>query len=97
MTGVQAVASGYADDTRVLVRYPTTEEQEAGDRADWPWLPGTIVEQCGAGEWEIVVEARELATLEDGSPAPDGTPDDELLYPVCFRDATEIKLVGGAR
>jgi hypothetical protein len=39
------------------------------------------------------VEACELATLDDGSPAPAGTADAELLYPYCFRDASEIRCV----
>jgi hypothetical protein len=37
------------------------------------------------------VEARELATLEDGSPAPAGTAYEDLFYPCCFRDASEIR------
>jgi hypothetical protein len=61
------------------------------DRASWPWLPGSILEQCGPDEWKVRVEARELATVEDGRPAPDGTPDHELLYPCCYRDAAEIR------
>ncbi len=39
----------------------------------------------------MCVEARELATLDDGSPVPAGTADGELLYPCCFRDASEIR------
>ncbi len=41
----------------------------------------------------MCVEARELAMLDDGSPAPAGTTDGELLYPCCFRDASEIRRV----
>ena len=47
---------GFVEDTRVMVRYPRTPEQERCDRADWPWLPGTIVEQCGPDEWQVCVE-----------------------------------------
>ena len=43
----------------------------------------------------MVVEAREVATLEDGSPALDGTEDDALYYPAVFRDAGEIRARGG--
>jgi len=44
----------------------------------------------------VCVEARELAMLDDGSPAPDGTADEDLFYPCCFRDASEIRpLTGG--
>ncbi len=39
----------------------------------------------------MCVEACELATLDDGSPVPAGTADGELLYPCCFRDASEIR------
>ena len=41
------------------------------------------------------MEDRELATLDDGSPAPAGTADGELLYPCCFRDASEIRRATG--
>jgi hypothetical protein len=46
-----------------------------------------IEQHCGPDEWEVVVEAREVAMLEDGSPAPDG----DLYYPLVFRDRSEIK------
>jgi hypothetical protein len=72
----------FPDDSAVEVRYPLTSEQEHGDRAAWPWLPGWVVQQCGPGEWEIGVEAEELAV-------PDGA--GEPTYPVCFRDASELR------
>ncbi len=37
------------------------------------------------------MEAREVAVLEDGSQPPDGTPDDDLCYPICFRDSSELR------
>jgi hypothetical protein len=37
-----------ADETPVFVRYPRTSEEERGDRADWSWLPGTIIDQAVA-------------------------------------------------
>jgi hypothetical protein len=44
------------------------------------------------------VEARELAVLDDRSPAPDGTADEDLFFPCCFRDSSEIRRVtDGAR
>ena len=44
------------------------------------------------------VEARELAVLDDRSPAPDGTADEDLFSPRCFRDSSEIRRVtDGAR
>ena len=49
-------------DSWVQVRYPLTSEQEHADRAGWPWLPGWAAARCGPGEWEICVQAPELAT-----------------------------------
>ena len=68
----------FPEDSSVQVRYPLTSEQEHGDRAGWPWLPGWVVARCGPDEWEICVQASELATWHDG----------EAWYPVCFRDAS---------
>ena len=81
----------FPDDSPVEVRYPRSRQEELGDRSAWPWLPGSILSQCGPDEWHVCVEARELAMLDDGSPAPAGTADGELLYPCCFRDASEIR------
>ena len=81
----------FPDDSLVEVRYPRTRQEELGDRAEWPWLPGSIVSQCGPDEWYVCVEARDLATLDDGSPAPDGTADEDLFYPYCFREGNEIR------
>lgn len=77
--------------TPVEVRYPLDEQQARGDREAWPWLPGVIEDQVGDDEWSVFVTARDVATLEDSSPAPDGTPDDDLYHPVCFRDSSEIR------
>jgi hypothetical protein len=82
------------EDTPVFVRYPRTPEQERGDRADWPWLPGTIVEQCGPDEWQVCVEDMSVAVRKDGSKPTPRTPSNRLYYPLCFRDSTEIKLRG---
>ena len=81
----------FPDDSLVEVRYPRTRQDVQGDWAEWPWLPGTILSQCGSDEWYVCVEARELATLEDGSPAPAGTAYEDFFYPCCFRDASEIR------
>ena len=83
----------FPDDSPVLVRYPRNRQAELGDRAEWPWLPGSILGQCGPDEWHTCVEARELATLDDGSPAPAGMADEDLFYPCCFRAASERGLV----
>ena len=81
----------FSDDSAVEVRYPRTRQQELGDRAEWPWLPGSILSQCRPDEWYVCVSACGLAVLDDGSPAPAGTADGELLYPCCFRDVSEIR------
>ena len=89
---------GFPDDSLVEVRYPRNRQEGLGDRSAWPWLPGSILSQCGPDKWRVCVEVRELAMLDDGSPAPAGTADGELLYPCCFRDASEIRRVtDGAR
>jgi len=81
----------FPDQSPVVVRYPRSEQEEQGDRERWPWLPGTIVEQCGPDEWYVCVEVRELAVLRDGRPAPRGTASRNLYYPCCFRDSSEIR------
>jgi hypothetical protein len=40
----------FPDESPVEVRYPRSKQEEQGDRERWPWLPGTIVEQCGPDE-----------------------------------------------
>jgi hypothetical protein len=87
----------FPDDSPVEVRYPRSKQEERGDREQWPWLPGTIVEQCGPDEWYVCLEMRELAVLDDGRRAPRGTASHDLYYPCCFRDGSEIRprTVGG--
>jgi hypothetical protein len=72
----------FPEDSWAQVRYPLTSEQEHADRAGWPSLPGWVAARCGPDEREIYVQAPELATWHDG----------EAWYPVCFRDASEIRL-----
>jgi hypothetical protein len=48
----------FPDDSLVEVRYPHTRQEEQGDRCAWPWLPGSILGQCGPDEWYVCVEAR---------------------------------------
>jgi hypothetical protein len=71
----------FPDDSWVEVRFPLTTEQEHGDRAAWPWLPGWVVSQCSPDEWVICVQAPELAVEDQG----------EATYPVCFRDSSELR------
>ena len=87
----------FAEDMDVEVRFPRTKEEEKGDRAAWPWLPGTIVEQVGPDEWQVCVEDMAVAVRHDGSKPTPRTPKNRLYYPMCYRDSSEIKLAGGAR
>ena len=81
----------FPDDSPVWVWYPPDASTPCPPRETWAWLPGSVLEQSTSSEWQIVVEVRELATLQDGSPAPAGTPDKDLYYPICFRDDSEIR------
>jgi hypothetical protein len=67
----------FPDESEVLVRYPLRQgpgpERQPGqsddehlavlraDRERWPWLPGTIEQQCGPDEWLVTIEDRRLA------------------------------------
>jgi hypothetical protein len=97
--------SRFPDESAVLVRYPLHlgPERQPGqsqdehltalraERETWPWLPGIVEQQCGPDEWLVTIEDRRLAELEDGSPAPEGTPDEGLLFPQCYRDGSELR------
>ncbi len=80
----------FPDESPVEVRYPRSKQEEQADRDTWPWVPGSIVEQCGPDEWYVCVEVRDLAVLRDGRRAPRGTASRYLYYPCCFRDGSEI-------
>jgi hypothetical protein len=90
-TRTRTTTAKFPDESPVEVRYPRSKQEEQGDREQWPWLPGTIVEQCGPDEWYVCVEVRELAVLRDGRRAPRGTASRNLYYPCCFRDGSEIR------
>src|ERR1039457_3749865 len=81
----------FPDESPVEVRYPRSKQEEQADRDTWPWLPGSIVEQCGPDEWYVCIEVRELAVLRDGRRAPRGTASRNLHYSCCFRDGSEIR------
>ena len=81
----------FPDNSPVEIRYPRSKQEEHGDRSAWPWLAGSIVEQCGPDEWYVCVEVRDLAVLADGTRAPRGTVPRNLYYPCCFRDSSEIR------
>lgn len=81
----------YPEGSRVEARYPLTIEQEHGDRAAWPWLPGRVAGVCGPDEREICVQEPSLGRLEDGSiPGPE-VPEGEQFFPVCFRASSELR------
>ena len=79
----------FPDDSAVEVRYPRARRSRVTGRV--AVAAGINCKQCGPDEWRVCVEARELAMLDDGSPAPTGTADEDLFYPCCFRDASEIR------
>jgi hypothetical protein len=56
----------FPDESPVEDGYPRSKQEEQADRGTWPWLPGSIVEQYGPGEWYVCVEVRELAVPCDG-------------------------------
>jgi len=43
-------------------------------------------------EWLIAITDRQAAKLADGSPAPGGAPDDQLWWPVAYREESEIRM-----
>jgi hypothetical protein len=81
----------FPDDSPVEIRYPRSKQEEHGDRSAWPWLPGSIVYQCGPDEWYVCVEAPEVLVAADGRPVRDGAWPDDVFYPCCFRDSSEIR------
>ncbi len=81
----------FPDESPVEVRYPRSKPEEQGDRERWPWLPGTIVEQCGPDQWYVCIEVRDLTVLRDGRRALRGTASRNLYYPCCFRDGSETR------
>jgi hypothetical protein len=78
--------------TPVLVKFPRTPQEEQGDGADWPWLPGTVLQQVGPDEWQVCVEDMAMAVRKDGSRPTPRTPKNRLYFPLCYRGASEIKL-----
>jgi hypothetical protein len=83
----------YPEGTWVETKFPLTVDQNVGPRESWPWVRGWVSTVCGRDEWQITVQAPELARLADGTPAPEGTPEEEAYYPAVYRDASEIRPV----
>ncbi|WP_214108701.1 hypothetical protein [Acrocarpospora catenulata] len=78
----------FYEDASVLVWFPLTDDV-ARDRGAWSWLPGSIIGRCGPDEWHVLVEVPALAV--PGPSVPTGDAPENLLYPVCFRDASELR------
>ena len=74
----------WPDETPVLVRFPRDKQEERGSREAWPWLPGTVLEQVGPDEWQVLVEDPGLAEARDG----------DLWYPCVYRDGSELRPAG---
>jgi hypothetical protein len=79
-------------DLCVLNTHPVANRDGDWSRAG-RFYPLHRAHRCGPDEWYVCVEVRELATLEGGSRAPDGTADKDLSFPCCFRGASEIRCV----
>ncbi|MBO3753076.1 hypothetical protein J5X84_44150 [Streptosporangiaceae bacterium NEAU-GS5] len=80
----------FPDDSPVLVWFPLPDANPR-DRGSWSWLPGSVLSQCGSDEWHVVVELPALA--EPDPSIPNGDAAENLLYPACFRDASELRAV----
>ena len=87
----------FPDEADVMVRYPAPGMTAADPRENWPWMPGVIEHHCGPNEWLVTVYARKLAQLDDGTPAPDGTRGEDMWFPQCFRDASELRFQAAGR
>lgn len=84
--------NSYPDDNTVLVRFPRTRAEQQADREQWPWLAGVVEQRVGADEWQVCVEDMAVAELEDGTAAPPDAPDEDLYWPLCYRDRSEVRL-----
>jgi hypothetical protein len=79
----------FPDGSPVETPFPLGDQN--APRETWPWLAATVEHQCGPDEWMVTIEDRRTATLGDGSPAPEGTPDGDMFWPQAFRDASELR------
>ena len=92
MSSEDGPAAVFAEDVAIMVKFPRTKQEEQGDRSAWPWLPGTIVQQCGPDEWQVCVEDMAVAVRKDGSRPTPRTPKNRLYFPLAYRDSSEIRL-----
>ena len=72
----------FPDDSPVEVRYPLTSEQEHGDRAAWPGCPAGWSASAAPTSGRSACRLAELAIPDE---------DGEATYPLCFRDASELR------
>jgi hypothetical protein len=71
----------FPDESEVRTPFPLPHQDHTVPRELWSWLPASVVQQCGPDEWQLVVEDDRVSFIEDG----------ELVYPLVFRDASEIR------
>ena len=81
----------FPDESPVEVRYPRSKQEEQSDREQWPWLPGTIVEQCGPDEWYVYIEVRDWPCCGMAGGRRAALPAVTSTIPCCFRDGSEIR------
>jgi hypothetical protein len=74
------------------VRFPRSQAEEQGNRSAWPWLAGVIQQRVGEDEWQVAVVDREVAELEDVPTPPPDAPEEDLYWPLAFRDRSEVRL-----
>ncbi|MFD0854693.1 hypothetical protein ACFQ07_20815 [Actinomadura adrarensis] len=80
----------FQEDDLVLVWFPPVGADHQR-RETWSWLPGVILSQCGHDEWSVLIDVPSLA--EPDTSVSNGNAPDHLLYPTCYRDASEIRAV----
>jgi hypothetical protein len=83
----------FPDDSAVLVRYPVDGHRPASDRQTWPWLAGTIKQQCGPMNGWPRWRTGAWPNWKTAARPPAGTPDGDLLFPQCYRDSSELRPV----
>lgn len=81
----------WPEGARVRTPYPAPGMTPDTPRERWPWMDATVELQGGPDEWMLTIEDRSVAQLENGTPAPDGTPEENLWHPQAFRDSSEIR------
>lgn len=74
----------YATDQPVLVLYPLPDD-DVNDRSSWHWLEGQVVEVTESPTVEYAVVVQDERVME-----PDPI-EDNLVYPIAFRDPTEVQ------